>query len=645
MKKLLPIIIVGILVLSGLGAVALQENEDKTLFSTESIMISEPIITESNEYLTVDLKESESLLMETGKPMLPVITKVFTFPLGTRIVDVKVDFDTQKQVLSKKIQPSPKPIPLTNDLPFEKISAELVMDEEIYSSSALYPAESYTVRKGAGLNNGEHVLFLNVKITPQYSPADDILYVPRGEIDIEVEYVVPETPFFTGLETYDMLIITPDKFSAKLQPLVDHKNSIGVSTILDTTENIYATYNGRDDPEDIKLRIKDAIEELGIQYVLLAGGREEQTFDWYVPSRRTNNDDNWESGYESDLYYSDIYKIVENETVFEDWDSNGNDKFAEFGSWIKDKMDFYPDVTIGRLPFRYESEVDIVVNKIIEYENNADDSWFKRAVMIAGDTFTPGRHNVAYGYYEGEMETAITVDILEGIGFDVEKLWLSIPGVWTGPQDVINAISSGAGFIHMAGHSNPASWGTHPADDPGGDYGPPNSKPITIGGMKLRDMKKYTNENKLPVVVLGGCHSAQFNVTMSNIVPDILEYGIMGYFFKLPMRFFYMEWVPRDLSSWLVLEEGGGAIASMGNSGLGYGYVDEGATEGLGGWIEPRFFNAYANQSKDILGEAHDQAITDYINIIGNVNGDRIDRKTIEQWILLGDPSLQLGGV
>jgi len=355
------------LLLSGLGAVALQENEDKTLFSTEFITISEPIIKikESNEYLTIDLKESESLLMDTGKPVMPVITKVFTFPLGTKIVDVSVDFDIEKQILSKKIQPSPKPVPLTDKLPIEKISTELVINEEIYSSSDLYPSEAYKVRKGAGLNNGEHVLFLNVKITPQYSPADDIIYVPRGEIDIEVEYVLPETPFRTNLETYDMLIIAPEKFSAKLQPLIDHKNSIGVRTILDTTENIYATYNGRDDPEDIKLRIK---------------------LNWLVPSRRTNNDDGWESGYESDLYYADIYKIVENETVFEDWDSNGNGKFAEDGSVMKDKMDFYPDVTVGRIPFRKESEIDIVVNKIIEYENNADDSWFKKAIMIAGDT-------------------------------------------------------------------------------------------------------------------------------------------------------------------------------------------------------------------------------------------------------------------
>ena len=41
----------------------------------------------------------------------------------------------------------------------------------------------------------------------------------------------------------------------------------------------------------------------------------------------------------------------------------------------------------------------------------------------------------------------------------------------------------------------------------------------------------------------------------------------------------------------------------------------------------------------------NDQTITDYINIIGNVNEDQIDRKTIEEHVLLGDPSLKIGGL
>jgi len=641
MKNLLPIIIVGILVISGLGAVAVQENGDETTFSAESIVISKPIIAETNEYLTVNLDKSESFLMETGKPMLPVITKTFTFPLETKIVDVKVDFDTEKQVLSKKIQPSPKPVPLTDDLPVGKISAELVMDEQIYSSSALYPAEPYIIRKGAGISNGQNVLFVNVKVTPQYSPADDILYVPQGDIVIEVEYAVPETPYFTGVETYDLLIIAPQKFSAGLQPLIDHKNSHGVKTILKTTEEIYSEYSGgRDDPEKIKLCIYDMKETYDISYVLLAGGRDGQTFKWLIPERIANNNDGWEAGYASDLYYADVYKVVENVTVFEDWDDNGNGIFAEWSNFIgeKDIMDHYPDLYIGRIPFRYTSEVDVVVDKIITYENTADDSWFKKAIVIAGDTFPPQR-GAPPGWYEGEMETGITADLLEDLGFEIEKLWLSIPGVWTGRQDVVNAITRGAGFVHFAGHGNPASWGNHqPDDSKGDDLG-------FIEGLALRDMSKLDNGYHLPVTIVGGCHNGQFNVTMSNIPKGILEYGIKGYFFDSPMRFFYMEWVPRDFCSWLVLQNGGGAIGSTGNSGLGYGYVNADATAGLGGWIEPRFFDAYANQSKDVLGEVHSQAIIDYINIIGNIDSDQIDRKTIEEWTLIGDPSLKLGGI
>ena len=93
------------------------------------------------------------------------------------------------------------------------------------------------------------------------------------------------------------------------------------------------------------------------------------------------------------------------EFVFEDWDSNGNGVFAEYSNFAggRDVIDYYPDVSVGRLPFRYESEVDVVVDKIIEYENNAGDSWFKRSIFIAGDGAPPAR-GYSYGIYEDELE-------------------------------------------------------------------------------------------------------------------------------------------------------------------------------------------------------------------------------------------------
>ncbi len=627
MKKIIPILVIGVLVLSGLGAVAVTEADGK-LMNQDSVLLSAPIFEETDDYLTADFKEATSLLMDTGKPMLPVVTKVYTFPLGTKIDDVVVTFsETNEQVLSKKIMPAPEPVPLlSNEMVSKKLSEDTI-DKEVYSSSELYPREKYIVRTGVGLKDNEHVIYLTVRCYPvQYSPVENTIYVANS-IDIDVTYQPPKNPV-VFLDEYDMVIITPEIFEVQLEPLVEHKNAMGIDTTVKTVEDIYSEYSGRDDPEDIKLFIKDAIEDWGVDYVLLFGGRKGQSFNWYVPERVTNNDDGWEAGYSSDLYYADIYKMEENETVFEDWDSNENDVFAEWAGFNKDVMDFYPDVHIGRITCRYSSQVDIVINKIITYETTADDSWFKKAVFIAGDTFT-----ASDSYYEGEMENQVAVDWLEGIGFDIEKIWTSL-GNLNGVSDVVKAYNPGAGFVYFAGHGNPSTWSTHPPHD--GD--------TWIDGLNMQSMWRLRNGDKTPFVLVGGCHNAQFNTTMSNIIAGIIKYGLSGYFFQEPYKFFYMEWVPNDWCSWQVLKKGGGAIGSIGNSGLGYGYVGLGATEGLGGWLDPRHFDAYANQSIDILGEMHSQAITDYINIIGRVNIDQIDRKTIDVSILIGDPSLKLGG-
>jgi len=220
--------------------------------------------------------------------------------------------------------------------------------------------------------------------------------------------------------------------------------------------------------------------------------------------------------------------------------------------------------------------------------------------------------------------------LLEGIGFSIEKLWTSL-GTFNGISDVVKAYNPGAGFVYFAGHGNPSIWSNHP----------PHDDETWITGLDLQSMWKLRNRDKTPFVLVGGCHNAQFNATMSNIIVGIKEYGASGYFSH---RFWFMEWVPTDFCSWQVLKKGGGAIGSVGNAGLGYGYVGAGAIEGLGGWLDPQHFDAYASQNKDIMGEMHSQAIIDYINIIARENIDQIDRKTIDCSVLIGDPSLKLGG-
>jgi len=69
-------------------------------------------------------------------------------------------------------------------------------------------------------------------------------------------------------DEYDMVIIAPSNFSLSLQPLIDHKNSRDVYTILKTTEEIYDEFQGRDEVEQIKYFIKYALENWNITYVM-----------------------------------------------------------------------------------------------------------------------------------------------------------------------------------------------------------------------------------------------------------------------------------------------------------------------------------------------------------------------------------------
>ena len=129
---------------------------------------------------------------------------------------------------------------------------------------------------------------------------------------------------------YDLLIIAPKKYSDALQPLIVHKNRVGIKTNLVTLNDVYHQmfWQGRDKQEKIKYFIKTAKEEWGITYVMLVG--DFQT----IPIRYVYNADNntgWnEPCFISELYYADLYDKNHN---FSSWDSSNN---GIYGEWYGD---------------------------------------------------------------------------------------------------------------------------------------------------------------------------------------------------------------------------------------------------------------------------------------------------------------------
>jgi hypothetical protein len=597
------------------------------------------------DYTTV---RAESLYYTSaaGLPHIPYAVRTLILPAGTVIERVIVHPGTvQEKTLEYPIAPVPQPVPLNMQPPV------LIRDKgPTYNIDEHYPKSWITWRAGVGLREDQRTLYLAIHAYPmQYNPMTNHIRCVDN-IEVSVHYRPPITSMFIA-DSHDFLIISPADFLEVLQPLVDHKESHEISTMLVTLADVYAgTYfpvEGRDEPEQIKYFIKNAVEEWGVTYVLLVGGMRGQQFEWYLPVRYTNNHAGspLEEGFISDLYYADLYKYEDENIVFADWDSNGNGVFAEYSNMHKDIMDLHPDVFLGRLPCRSVADVEIMVNKIITYENGKprDQDWFNKMLLIGGDTYPNAGDPDAY---EAEIDTALSGSYMEGL-VELEQLWAST-GTLTGQEDVEAAISAGCGFIHMAGHANPGTLVTHPPKDDDGrivildiyNIPPVNAIWALYGGGipaaldKLNDpwMPSLTNGDKLPVVVVGGCHNSQFNTSLLNI----FKYGFVH-------AYGYGIHVPKCWSWWLTSLADGGSIATLGNTGLGMGIPAWNYTEGLDGWLFPRFFYHYGVDRMDILAPLQAASIDDYINTFDINRGDA-DRQMVTQWALFGDPTLKIGG-
>ncbi len=411
MKKWLSILIVGLFIISGFGTVATNVSNTgilsiQTRTDTVSVDVSSLQVTESvNDYLLVRLGDQESYLLNPGQPMVPRIIKQYELPFGVTDVEVEVQpVGIQEQMVAKEIRPAPAPVSYSQDT---QSVVQSEKDSQVYSSDVLYPDAWAGFHVGCGLNaNGKHVTHVTVNLFPvRYRPVSGELQVAEG-FSLTLRYQPPAEEMFPAQSTYDLVIITPEKFSIEVQRLVDHKINMGVPTVLKTTEEIYAEYTGYDKPEQIKYFIKDALETWGVTYVLLFGGLKSNVIakakddvnqgskSWYLPIRYSNfqwdGDESYnftsdEPGYISDLYFADIYKEG---GVFDDWDSNGNHVFAEWSGELRDELDLYPDVAYGRLACRNIREAKTVVDKIINYEKEpADPSWFNDIIVISGDGF------------------------------------------------------------------------------------------------------------------------------------------------------------------------------------------------------------------------------------------------------------------
>lgn len=287
----------------------------------------------------------------------------------------------------------------------------------------------------------------------------------------------------------------------------------------------------------------------------------------------------------TDLYYADIYDEADN---FSSWDSNNNGFYGEFNhNGETDKVDLVPDVGVGRLACRNLREVYTVVDKIINYEGETyEKEWFKRLVLCGGDTF-PNYGDINEGEFLCE-KIAENMD-----NFIPIRLWLSNRKLSS--QNITNEINKGAGFVLFAGHGSSLAWLTHSSE-----------AGVKSVGYSILNFPNLVNCYRLPIIYVDACLTAK----LDSVLPCF-------------------AW-----SS--VAKRGGGAIAAIGSVRPNIIIIEKNGFMRGANHLTFLFFSSYKNNTtlSDMLMEAQ----TEHIKRVGR------DYITLEEFILLGDPSLKVGG-
>jgi hypothetical protein len=280
-----------------------------------------------------------------------------------------------------------------------------------------------------------------------------------------------------------------------------------------------------------------------------------------------------------------------------------------------------PEVYVSRLPVTNKIELKLMVKKIMTYEGTSPVAkpWYNTFVGVGGKTF----ENYS-GKPDGEYLCDLAIEHMGSLVTNPVRVYSTnrpTGGLVPVSKDIIKAISGGAGYVDFEGHGNPLVWdtiwynGTYPKD--------------WCGGINLINFMKFTNGDKLPVVIVGGCHNGLYNISMIPSMKDKKGVQYFTYGYPTPVCF-----------SWgLILKYPGGAIGSTGCSGYGIG--NEGNPVSLSAELETNFFYQIGQNGSTNLGQAHGQVIHKYI---ANEFVGQVDAFCITNWALFGDPSLKLGG-
>jgi DNA-directed RNA polymerase subunit RPC12/RpoP len=609
------------------------DNYESSLWATESlpaeetaagdIQIGQAIAVKTNEYTqkfdykidSVNRHGStwDIITLSGGStsflPWLPEVpVKSMIFDTDSEIAEIEVSYFGADELLDFRLPPAQEPefiiapeLALQNEINTQESSIDQQIDDylnldfnypeydyllskiDIYEDNGIiqnkYSLQLYPCKYNPKLRTAEIFNEARVKIYYFEQPSTG----SRSGEKVNSEELAPE-------EEVPYLILTTEPLMDELTPLASWKIRKGLPTKIVDVNRIYEneTFDGFDEPEEIRNYIRYMHEEYLTEYVLLAG-------DWdTVPPRMCHDPDPYSGADDGEIPADSYYACISADST---WDEDNDHIYGELG----DLDDIYPDIVVGRIAINSEAKMEAWVSEVLNYEQKPIiEEWTGKVILLG-----PNVHNEGDGAEQSEY---FHDKYLKYVYESFDKYYESSDaGEPFSRSEIIKSINQGATFLNYLGHGGPSTW------------------TYNYGYNKLidkSDVNRFTNGRLKPVVYAMSCLTEWFDD------PSDSGYGNFGDCIGET----FTENVDDAGIGYI-----GSARTSVGSVGSGYGPFATGLQED---------FIRQLSQNNFVLGEAYTEGKKHYSESFGHMFPDtRTSGEVQACWLevnLLGEPELPL---
>jgi len=291
----------------------------------------------------------------------------------------------------------------------------------------------------------------------------------------------------------NLIIISNKKLFAEVNQYVSYKNSIGFNTLLVDIEDLYQQFSYGIEKHPLAIRyfmeyISDIYTEKP-KGILLIG----KSLHARLYRKNTNN-------YEKTLVPS--YGNPSSDNLF-----TVNIKNSGFVT---------PYIPIGRIAAKNITDVEIYLDKLIDYDNTNAADWRKQAIHFGGGS--TANEQSAFASYLNNYENILADTLFGGFTHTFLKT-NSDPIQITQTDSIRNLINTGVSIINFFGHGSSNGFDQN-IDDP----------------------SAYNNKGKYPFMMANSCLTGDFHLSTSGNTPTekwvlIKDKGAIAYFASVDLGY------------------------------------------------------------------------------------------------------------